>query len=186
MSLRQAKLGTGGRPASETFRNNPAGKQARPVALGQRPEASFASGAGNCTGRSVNSESESRAIEPRKLDYRGSLRCGHSGGHADTSRWPGVFGPAGVEEQGKGTVGCPGTLGGPDCLPAALSGYGGRNTIPRPAVWCPGPQGAKPQAHRRVSPSEGNEARREGYRESHSAIVPSKLGNSPRGTQWRA
>jgi hypothetical protein len=44
---------------------------------------------------------------------------------------------------------------------------------------------SEPQAHRRVSPSEGNEARREGHRESHSAIVPSKLGNSPRRTQGR-
>jgi hypothetical protein len=64
-----------------------------------------------------------------------------------------------------------------------MSGCGGRNPNPRPAVWCPGPPGAKPQAHRRVSPSEGNEARREGHRESHSAIVPLKLGNSPRRTQ---
>src|SRR5438067_11128051 len=98
--LAPGKLGRGGRQLSETFRNNPAGNQSRPVALGQRPEASFASGAGNCIGRSVNSESPSRAIEPRKLVIRGSLRRGHSGGHADTSQWPDMLGPAGVEEQG--------------------------------------------------------------------------------------
>ena len=185
MSLRQAKLGKGGRHSSETFRNNPAGNQSRPVALGQRPEASFASGAGNCTGRSVNSESQGRAIEPRKLESRGSLRCGHSGGHADIPQWPGVFGPAGVEEQGIGIFGLSGNLGGPACLPAHHSGSGDRNTNPRPAVGRPGPLGANRQARRRVSPSEGNQARREGHRESHSAIVPSKLGNSPRRTQGR-
>jgi hypothetical protein len=107
--LAPGKLGKGGRLSSETFRNNPAGNQSRPVAPGQRPEASFASGAGNCIGRSVNSASQGRAIEPRKLVIRGSLRCGHSGGHADMPQGPGVLGPAGVEEQGIGTAGCPGT-----------------------------------------------------------------------------
>jgi hypothetical protein len=47
-TLRQAKPGKGGRDVrrtSETFRWNPAGNQSRPAEPGQRPEASFASGA---------------------------------------------------------------------------------------------------------------------------------------------
>jgi hypothetical protein len=54
--LRQAKSGKGGRWVrnhSETFQRNPAGSQSRPVALGQRPEASFASCAGNGTGEAL-------------------------------------------------------------------------------------------------------------------------------------
>ncbi len=36
-----------------------------------------------------------------------------SGGHVDTPQWPGVFGPTGVQEQGAGTRGWLGNLGGP-------------------------------------------------------------------------
>lgn len=45
-------------------------------------------------------------------------------------------------------------------------------TNPRPAVVRPGPRGAKRQAHRLVASREGNGARREGHRGSHSLIVP--------------
>ena len=51
---------------------------------------------------------------------------------------------------------------------------------PRPAVGRPGPPGAKRQAQRLVSPSEGNEARREGRRASEHLIVPWKQGNGNR------
>jgi hypothetical protein len=53
----------------------------------------------------------------------------------------------------------------------------GTGLNPRPAVVCPGPQGAKQQARHMVSPSEGNEARREERRKSHTFVVPSKPGN---------
>jgi hypothetical protein len=99
--------------------------------------------------------------------------------------WPGVRGPAEVEEQGIGIAGCTATW---EALTASLrvdSGSGDRRLNPRPAVGRPGPPGAKPQAHRRVSPSEGNGARREGRRESHSALVPRNLGNASRRTQGR-
>src|SRR5713101_4969671 len=58
-------------------------------------------------------------------------------------------------------------------------------TNPRPAAWRPGPLGAKRQAHRLVASGEGNRVRREGYRESHTLIVPSQQGNSPRRTLCR-
>jgi hypothetical protein len=48
---------------------------------------------------------------------------------------------------------------------------------PWPAVGRPGPLGAKGQAQRMVSPSEGNEVRREGRRKSEHLIVPVKQGN---------
>jgi len=41
--------------------------------------------------------------------------------------------------------------------------------------------GAKRQTHHMVSPSEGNEARREGHRKSHTFVVPLKPGNLYRG-----
>ena len=54
-------------------------------------------------------------------------------------------------------------------------------TNPRPAVVRLGPRGAKRQAQRLVASREGNGARREGHRESHSLIVPPKRGNLYRG-----
>src|SRR5579859_30378 len=53
-------------------------------------------------------------------------------------------------------------------------------TNPGPAVGRPGPLGAKRQAHRLVSPNEGNEVRREGRRRSEHFIVPRNQGNSSR------
>ena len=63
-------------------------------------------------------------------------------------------------------------LGYPDRLQADLAGRGDRKTNPWPAVGRSGPTGAKPPTQRLVSPSEGNEARRKGGRESHRVIVP--------------
>jgi hypothetical protein len=71
-----------------------------------------------------------------------------------------------------GQWGLSGNLGGPDHLQATFAGSGDRLTNPWPAVECSGPLGAKVPTQRLVSPSEGNEARREGGRESHRVIVP--------------
>ena len=57
---------------------------------------------------------------------------------------------------------------------------------PWPAVWCPGPMGAKLQAQRMVSPSEGNEARREGRRKSECLIVALEVGEPVRWGPCRA
>ena len=77
-----------------------------------------------------------------------------------------------------------GSLGTWEALTASrrfLSGRGDRTTNPRPAAVRLGPLGAKAQARRLVTPSEGNGARREGRRESHIPIVPGKQGNPYRG-----
>jgi len=58
-------------------------------------------------------------------------------------------------------------------------------TNPRPAAVRPGPPGAKRQARRLVASGEGNRVRREGYRESHTLIVPQQQGNSTRRTLCR-
>jgi hypothetical protein len=71
-----------------------------------------------------------------------------------------------------GQWGLSGNLGGPDHLQATFAGRGDRLTNPRPAVERSGPLGAKVPTQRLVSPSEGNEARRKGGRESHRVIVP--------------
>jgi hypothetical protein len=60
--------------------------------------------------RSVDSECLGRAIEPRKIIARAVVLVSH-GGRADTALWPGVPGPAGVEEQGQGTRGVSRELG---------------------------------------------------------------------------
>ena len=52
---------------------------------------------------------------------------------------------------------------------------------PRPVISRPGSTGAKRQAQRMVSPSEGNGARREGRRKSEHFTVPSNSGNRTRG-----
>jgi hypothetical protein len=179
------KLGEGGRDVlsiAETFRRNPAGNQSRLVELASSQKRVLR-GAAKSALRSVDSECRCRVIEPRNyLSWR-ALVVVCAWGRAELPQWPGSVGLAGVQEQGAGTKGFPGNLGGPDGLQTFYAGIGDPVINPWPAASCPGPQGAKAQAQRLVAPSEGNEARREGPRESHSVIVPSQLGNSPRRTQ---
>jgi hypothetical protein len=111
--------------------------------------------------RSVDSESQGRAIEPRKYSC-GCLRRGHSGGRAAAPQWPGACGPAGVEEQGIGTLGFPRNLGGPIFSSSSRIGTG----WPIPTLQAPSRRRrACGSEHRRagmVPSSEGNRARREG------------------------
>jgi len=116
-------------------------------------------GVGRPSLRSVDSECQGRVIEPRKL-IAGALALVKRGGHADTSQGPDVFGPAGVGEQGQGTSGAPGNLGDPS-VSTDKSGSGTGTSTPRSP-----PPGVAGGWERRidatvVSPSEGNEARRE-------------------------
>lgn len=55
----------------------------------------------------------------------------------------------------------------------------------RPAVYACWIGGSEAQTRIVVSPSEGNQARREGARASEHPIVPRKPGNLPAGTRWR-
>ena len=83
-----------------------------------------------------------------------------SGGRVDTPQWPGVFGPTGVQEQGAGTRGALGNLRGPS-VSTDMSGSGTGIPTPRSPRPCVPAAGSK-QGARVVSPSEGNEVRREG------------------------
>ena len=140
-------------------------------------------GEGRPSLRSVDSQCQGRVIEPRKL-LVGALVLVRRGGRADTSQWPGVSGPAGVGEQGQGTSGVPGNLGDPS-VSTVYSGSGTGTPTPRSPR--PGVNGRWEQIVDApvVSPSEGNEARREertGVGASHSigeAGEPSREG--PRG-----
>src|SRR5262249_14446681 len=83
-------------------------------------------------------------------------------GTASTRRnRPGAVGPAGVGEQGRGTRGVPGNLGGP-IVSTAMGRLGNRlinSPVPpaeRRGRW------ARRTTRAVVSPSEGHEARREG------------------------
>ncbi len=133
--------------------------------------------------RSVDSQCQGRVIEPRKLIV-GVLALVSRGDHADTSQWPDVFGPAGVGEQGQGTSGVSGNLGDPS-VSTDKSGSGTGSSTPR----CPRPGVAGRWEQNLdatvVSPSEGNEARREertGVGASHSI---DEAGEPFRGTPWR-
>jgi hypothetical protein len=89
--------------------------------------------------------------------------------------------PAGVREHGIDTEGSTGTWETLVVSRRFLLRSGDRTMNPWPAVVRLGPLGAKRQARRLVLPNEGNEVRREGRRESHIFIVPSKQGNLYRG-----
>jgi len=71
--------------------------------------------------------------------------------------------------------------GRPGLSPCALVRKWGPEYEPQARGWVSWTAGSKRQAQRRVSPSEGNEARREGHRESHIFVVLLKLGNLYRG-----
>ena len=82
-----------------------------------------------------------------------------SGGHVGTPQWPGVLGPTGVQEQGAGTRGLLGNLRGPS-VSTDISGSGSGIPTPRPTTLRR--VAGSEQDARVVSPSEGNEVRREG------------------------
>src|SRR5271154_5223254 len=105
-----------------------------------------------------------------------------SGGRVDTPRWPGVFGPTGVQERGVGTRGLLGNLRDPS-VSTDISGSGTGIPTPRPTA-LRRDAGSKQDA-RVGSPSEGNEVRRDGRTgvgASHSTVDP---GEPFRGTRCR-
>ena len=119
-------------------------------------------------------------IEPRNYSSRGAFVVPDTGAVSMPRTACGV-GPAGVEEQGIGTEGFPGTWEVLVVSTWYCPVLGDRITDPRPAVWRPGPPGAKTQAQHVVSPREGNRVWGEGRRKSHRFIVPLKPGNLYRG-----
>ena len=140
-------------------------------------------GEGRPSLRSVDSQCQGRVIEPRKL-LVGALVLVRRGGHADPSQSPDVVGPAGVGEQGQGTSGVSGNLGDPSVSTAYSGSVTGTTTprSPRPGVAGRWEQRIDATV---VSPSEGNEARREGRAgvgASHSTV---EAGEPSRGTQRR-
>ncbi len=82
-----------------------------------------------------------------------------SGGCVDAPQWPGVFGPAGVQEHGAGTRGLLGNLRAPS-VSTDISGSGTGIPTPRPTT--PRRVAGSEQDARVVSPNEGNEVRRNG------------------------
>jgi hypothetical protein len=94
-----------------------------------------------------------------------------SGGRVDTPQWPGVFGPAGVQEHGAGTRGLLGNLRAPS-VSTDISGSGTGIPTPRPTT--PRRVAGSEQDARVVSPSEGNEVapRNPGKEEEAHALKP--------------
>ena len=132
---------------------------------------------GQPSGRSVDSECSSRAIQPRNYRIARSLCCAAYRGHGGAAYRPAAAAPAGVREHGIDTEGSPGTWETLVVSRRFLIRYGDRTTNPWPAVVRLGPLGAKRQTRRLVLPNEGNEVRREGRRESEHLIVPLASGN---------
>jgi hypothetical protein len=114
--------------------------KSRPANLGQAAEG--LRGVGRPPGRSVDSQSQGRVIEPRNLSFAGAFVVDTSGGHVEAPQWPGVLGPTGVQEQGIGTQGLPRNLGDP-AVPTDNSGSGTGTSTPRSPRPCASTAGSK-------------------------------------------
>jgi hypothetical protein len=117
--------------------------------------------------RSVDSEHAGREIEPRKEDVVGADAVGRAEGHIDTlerrtRRRARRVGPTGVGEQG---------------MQARVLQEPGRPRHLR--------RGGPRQSAGRYRPSEGNEARREGWRGVRAPRRTDEAGEPTRGTPWR-
>lgn len=186
MAIASGKLGKGGRDvgnSSETFRRDLAGNQSRPGELGQHPEASFASCAAMPAAKRKQRVLRLCYRAP-KLAHRGSPRRWPLRGPRRTTVMAWWGGPAGVQEQGIDTARSPRNLRGPAVSTSTTVGWG----LPNPKT--PGPEPAsgswerRRQAHGVVSPSEGNEVRREGRQGVgvlHSTVEP---GEPDLGEPW--
>jgi hypothetical protein len=153
----------------------PCGKPIPPGRAWPAPRSESCARSGQPTQRSVDSECSGPAIEPRNCLLVGALVVVISGGHAAPPQRPGGSGPAGVEEQGIGIPGFPRNLRDPIVSRSITVGVG----LPSPKPQAPGRRRAvwerRTQARGRVSPSEGNEARREGrwgVGAPHSTVEP--------------
>ena len=138
-------------------------------------------GEGRPSLRSVDSQCPGRAIEPRKI-IAGVLALVSRGDRVDTPQWPGVSGPAGVEEQGQGTRGFPGNLGAPS-VSTDISGSGTGTPTPRahgPASGRWEQTGRKGGIAKRRQRSAARG--RTGVGAPHSTV---EAGEPFRGTRWR-
>ena len=105
-----------------------------------------------------------------------------SGGRVDTPQWPGVFGPTGVQERGVGTRGLLGNLRDPS-VSTDISGSGTGIPTPRPTALRR--DAGSEQDARVVSPSEGNEVRREGRTGVGASRSTDEPGELTQGTLVR-
>jgi hypothetical protein len=123
-------------------------------------------GGGQPSLRGVDSPTKSRAIEPRNLQtWRASvvLRCGGRVGFVDSVVPYRESGLAGVGEQGEWSRGFPGNLGDPDSpLKTAGSGATGTPNSGMIRRLCVCGRTGTNDRRSQVSPSEGNEVRRNG------------------------
>ena len=188
MSLRQESLGKEEELETPNLSSEPCGSTTNPARQSlASSRKQVLRGEERSSLRSVDSQSQGRAIEPRNRPC-GSLRLGHNGGRAGGSRWPDPLGAAGVEERGQGTRGVPWNLRDPVVsILQSGSGTGSRTPWPpaaRPDRW------ERTATHGRVSPSEGNRARRDGRPGSRSTSSYRRGGGTdhpgPRGGQRRS
>jgi hypothetical protein len=105
-----------------------------------------------------------------------------SGGRVDTPQWPGVFGPAGVQEHGAGTRGLLGNLRAPS-VSTDIPGTG--TGIPTPWPTTPRRVAGSEQDARVVSPHEGNEMWRKGRMGVGAPRSTVETGEPLRGTRRR-
>jgi len=134
--------------------------------------------------RSVDSESQCRAIEPRNLLLAGATVVDTSGGRAEAPQWPGVLRSYRGPRTGRRDMRVAREPERPcrfhrDCRPESRLTNSRLIHSSVPSWW--GRTGDEPM----VSPSEGNEVRRDGRRgvgASHSIV---EAGEPSRGTPWR-
>ena len=114
----------------------------------------------------------------------GSLRCGFSGGRVVAPGAVGREDPAGVGEQGIGTLGFPRNVGDPV---VSKGKPGGRYRVnnSRPNVAALGHAGAKVECDLGTGRTKETKRGGKGDRKSEPLTVPRKRGNRPDGTPWR-
>jgi hypothetical protein len=169
----------------ETFHRDPVGNQSHPVKPSQQPEASLASWCGQPIGRSVDSQCQGRAIEPREYYPPEPPFLTARGQHRHSARARGARSSRG-RRTGHRHTRVPQELGTPWSSPREEVRPGIPDTNPRPAAVRSGLPGAKRQTQRVVSPSE---AQRSAATGRQGIGAPHRYRGSrrtqPAGIRWR-
>jgi hypothetical protein len=142
---------------------------------------------GQPTLRSVDSQRQSRAIEPRDTYPRRAFGVVRSGAASAHRHGLGCWSRRGRRTRQRCNR-VPQELGTPCGSISTIIGPGGtaKPEGPRPQAAVVGPEWNEDRRRGVVSPSEAPTKRGETVRrESERSIVPLKLGNPTAGTQWR-
>ena len=164
---------------------NPVSSQSHPATVGHQPEASLARCVGNCTSRSVDSERVSRVTEPRETKRLWEPSEFREARQQESSQWPDVTLPTGVQELGARALGFTRNLGAPCVSTTTNRPAGNRSTKPWLMHVALDAHESKLDERNVVAPSEGNEVKREAHMGVGALRSTDEAGEPTRGTPWR-